>query len=131
MRTLAAALLALLAAAALADGKIRVELNGKPLQLKVAPIVKGSDVWVPVQETTNALGGHLQVIRPGKLLGVCLGKKCVPFKIGPRGDALMIKRTAVAPAQKMAEALDARAQWDRRNGVLRFSVSRRLPPKKS
>lgn len=130
MRIWAAALFALLAATAPADNKIRVEINGKPVEFKAAPVIRGAEVWVPVGETTKALGGKIQVIERNKLLGICLGNKCIPLRIGRAGGGMMVKGTAMAPAAKMAEALEARERWDKRNKVLQFFVSRRLPAKR-
>ena len=128
MRAILVAFLATLAVAASAGDKIRVELNGKSLDLKTAPILRDGEVWVPVKEITVALGGHLQIIKPNKLLGVCLGDKCTPLKVGR--DAVMVKGTAMASAKKMVDALEAKMKWDKRKKLLRLSVDRPLPSEK-
>lgn len=124
-----AALFGLLATSVVAGAKIRVEVNGKPLQLKAAPMMRGGDVWVPLREITEALGGELKIIRPNELVGICLADKCVPLRIGSR-DAVLVDGTAFAPAEKMAEALEVRMKWDKRKRLLGFFASRSLPKKR-
>jgi hypothetical protein len=128
MKIYLAAFLTLLAAAALGSEKISVEVNGKPLKLETAPMLRNGEAWVPVREITEALGGHLQVIRPNKLLGICLGKKCVPLRVGTR-DAIIVNGRTMSPAKKMADALEARMKWDKGKNLLQFFVDRPLPDK--
>jgi len=94
-------------------GTIRVTVNGKQLSLKTAAVLRKGKPWVPVEEVSKKLGGHVKVIQPGKLIGLCLGEtRCRPLTIGAADGAVVIKGTAFAPAAVVAEALDAKFSWN-------------------
>jgi len=109
-------------AAASEESAIQVRVNGKPLALKTPPLLRKGKPWVPVAEVSKKLGGHIRVIRPGKLIGLCVGKtKCVPLRVGAPDGALIVKGTAYAPAKVVAQALNAKFSWHRKTETLSFT----------
>jgi len=111
--------------AAQKKGAVRVTVNGKQLTLKTAAVLRKGKPWVPAEEVSKKLGGHVKVIRPGKLIGLCLGEtRCRPLKVGAADGAVILKGIVFAPAAVVAEALDAKSSWNAKARTISFAKKR-------
>lgn len=103
-----------------AAGAVDLYVNGKLIPTQPAVVIHDNVSYGPVRAVGEAVGGTVNW-QPGQVqASVCLGNKCVRFKVTEgllRGGRLFV------PIRTLAERLGGTVEWNDRGAVPRLDIT--------
>lgn len=81
-------------------------LNGEPVNLSPASVVRDDALWVPLEAFCQKIGAHIEYPEGEGRVVVCRGDLCVPLTVGE--ETVVIDNLTFAPLTAITEPLDLR-----------------------